>query len=307
LKKFKQIIVVIAITQLLLLSSCKREHCRPCNDPRNPDCSNYDPNLGIPTAEFSMRQSIKPFGWQEKEEEIAEFCDTIVACNAGVLFIAKEENALRYEWTIGDENRIFRTREVALKFDDYLKDSTNIWKPIPVKLKVIKIPEAPRNPADSIYISERTLVFANEFLWNGTFEGYFENEPNKKRVLTWDYTKNYTWTIPKEKSYIGRPYDVEGIYLFGFPQADTLKVEYLRILDRAFPNLLSYKQRKWQMNETTRIADNQVMMMSSGITYFHAYAQPSSDGKNKVRLEYRHQTERNGKETTYIFNGYKVK
>jgi len=297
-------LVILAILQFYVITGCKHERC---NDPSNPNCSNYDPNYGKPSAAFTMRQSMKPFGWQDKEEEIAEFCDTIVACNSGVLFTAKEENALRYEWTIGNDNRIFRTREVALRFDDFLKDSTNIWKPIPVKLKVVKIPKAPRNPADSVYISERTLVFANEFLWNGTFEGYFENEPNKKRVLTWDYTKGYTWTIPKEKSYMSIPYDVEGIYLFGFPQADTLRIELQRILEKSFPNFESYKQRKWKMDETTRIADNQVMMMSSGITYFHAYAQPSRDGKHKVRLEYRYQTQQNGKETTFVFNGVKLK
>jgi len=290
---------------LLHLSSCK-EDCTPCNDPTNPDCENYDPNYGKPTADFTMRQSLKPFGWAEKPEEIAEFCDTIVAANSGVLFTAKEENALRYEWTIGDDSRIFYTREVALRFDDYLQDTTNIWKPIPVKLKVVKVPPAPHNPADSIYTIERYLVFANEFLWNGTFEGYFEHEPNKKRIISYDYTQYHTWTIPKEESGIGVAVDVEGVLILGFPQADTLKIEARRILDKAFPKFYSYKQQKWDMDEGTRVASVNVMQMSGGVTYFHAHAERATDGRHKLKLVYKHMRERNGEETTYIFHGTKL-
>jgi hypothetical protein len=254
-----------------------------------------------------MRQSLKPFGWAEKAEEIAEFCDTIVAANSGVLFTAKEENALRYEWTIGEDNRKFSTREVALRFDDYLQNPNNLWKPIPIKLKVVKVPNSPHNPADSVYSSHRFLVFADEFLWNGKFEGYFEHEPNKKRVISYDYTKYHTWTISKENSGMGVAVDVEGVLLFGFPQADTLKIEARRILDKSFPNFFSYKQRKWDMDEGTRTASTNVMQSSSGVTYFHAYAERATDGRHKLRLEYKHQTERNGKETTYIFHGTKLK
>ncbi len=297
--------IATLISFACILNSCK--HDCPCDDPTNSECSNYDPDYGKPTANFTIRQSIKPFGWAEKPEEIAEFCDTIVAANSGVLFTAKEENAHRYEWTIGEDNRTFTTREVALRFDDYLDDENNIWKPIPVKLKVVKVPDAPHSSADSIYITERFLVFADEFLWNGTFEGYFEHEPNVKRVISYDYSKYHTWTIPKEESVIGVAYDVEGVFLVGFPQADTLKIEARRILDKSFPDFFSYKQRKWDMDEGTRTADEQLMIMSSGVTYFHAFAERGSDGRHRLRLEYKHQTERNGLETTYVFNGTKLK
>lgn len=297
--------IATLISFACILNSCK--HDCPCDDPTNSECSNYDPDYGKPTADFTMRQSIKPFGWAEKPEEIAEFCDTIVAANSGVLFTAKEENALRYEWTIGEDNRTFTTREVSLRFDDYLQDENKIWRPIPVKLKVVKVPDAPHNSADSIYITERFLVFADEFLWNGTFEGYFEHEPNIKRVISYDYTKTNTWTLSKEESGIGTPVDVEGVYFLGFPQSDTLRVENLRVLNKSFPNFFSYKQRKWEMDETQKTASLSFMTMSSGVTYFHAFAQPSADGRHGLRLEYQHQTERNGVETTYVFNGKKIR
>ena len=300
----KFFILLFGYAGIFTLLACKEDN--PCDDPTNPDCNNYDPNYGKPTADFTMRQSLQPFGWAEKPEEIAEFCDTIVAANSGVLFTAKEENALKYKWTIGDDNRTFTTREVALRFDDHLQNPNNIWKPIPVKLKVIKVPDAPHNPADSVYTAQRFLVFANEFLWNGTFEGYFEHEPDKKRVISYDYTHYHTWTIPKEESVVGVDVDVEGVMLFGFPQADTLRIEARRVIDKSFPEFFSYKQRKWDMNEGTRTASTNVMQMSSGVTYFHAYAERGANGRHKLRLEYKHQTERNGVETTYIFHGTKL-
>ena len=300
----KMKLIIFLITSFVL-HGCKEE-CPPCDDPTNSECSNYDPNYGKPTADFTMRQSLKPFGWADKPEEIAEFCDTIVAANSGVLFTAKEENALRYEWTIGDDNRTFSSREVALRFDDYLQNPSNVWKPIPVKLKVVKVPDAPHNTADSIYTMERFLVFADEFLWNGTFEGYFEHEPDIKRVISYDYTQYHTWTIPKAESGAGVDIDVEGVLLFGFPQADTLRIEARRILDKSSPNFFSYKQRKWDMDEGTRTASTNVIQMSSGVTYFHAYAERAANGRHKLRLEYKHQSERNGIETTYVFHGTKL-
>lgn len=306
MKSIRYLLGLSILVSFLLTQSCK-DDCPPCDDPTNPDCGNYDPNYGKPTADFTMRQSLRPFGWAEKPEEIAEFCDTIVAANSGVLFTAKEENALRYEWTIGGDNRTFSSREVALRFDDYLQNPDNIWKPIPVKLKVVKVPDAPHNPADSVYTTERFLVFADEFLWNGTFEGYFEHEPDIKRVISYDYTQYHTWIIPKAESGAGVDIDVEGVLLFGFPQADTLRIEARRILDKSSPNFFSYKQRKWDMDEGTRTASTNVMQMSSGVTYFHAYAERAGNGMHKLRLEYKHQSERNGVETTYVFHGTKLK
>ncbi len=302
---YKLLIVVLA-SFAFVLNSCKDE-C-PCTDETNPDCSNYDPNYGKPTADFTMRQSLKPFGWAEKPEEIAEYCDTIVASNSGVLFTAKEENALRYEWTIGADNRKFTTREVALRFDDYLDNPDNIWNPIPVKLKVVKVPDAPHSSADSIYTSERFLVFADEFLWNGTFEGYFEHEPDIKRVISYDFTTLHTYVVPPGTfAACPSPCKTEGIYLINFPQADTLKIEWQHTIEKGFPNMFSYKQKKWIADETARIASVGFMNLSSGVTYFHAFAEPSSDGRHKLRLVYKHQTERNGVETTYVFHGRKIR
>jgi|GEM_PF-1138316 len=296
----------VIIGSVMALQGCK-DNCPPCVDPSNPECGNYDPNFGKPSADFTMRQSLKPFGWADKPEEIAEFCDTIVASNSGVLFTAKEENALRYEWTIGDENRTFNTREVALRFDDYLQDADNIWKPISVKLKIVKVPDAPHSPADSVYITERFLVFADEFLWNGTFEGYFEHEPDKKRVISYDFTKARSYKLPKE-TFADCPdsCEVTGVWLYNLLPNELMRIEWQHTLEKGFPNFYSYKQRKWKADEGDKTASTGFIALSSGVTYFHAYAERASDGRHKLRLEYKHQTERNGIETTYVFHGTKL-
>jgi len=306
MKALTYLFIITGILSLLSLAGCKKDSA--CNDPTNPECENYDPNYGKPTADFTMRQSLKPFGFAEKPEEIAEFCDTIVASNPGVLFTAKEEGALRYEWKIGDDNRVFRTKEVALDFGDYLEsDSNNLWKPIPVKLKVVKVPDTPHDPADSVYTSERFLVFADEFLWNGTFEGYFEHEPDKKQTIWYDFTHLDSFEVP-EHSLIPCPAPciVEGVTLKGFPPSDTLRIQYQHIMRDGFPNVYSYKQRKWKADEGDKTANRGFIALSSGVTYFHAYAERASDGRHRLRLEYKHQTKRNGVETTYVFHGIKL-
>lgn len=306
MEKLKITLCICILAGLVFLSSCKDDD--DCPDHSNPACGNYDANYGKPSADFTMRQTLQPWGWTDKPEEIAEFCDTIVRSNPGVLFTAKEEDALRYEWTIGDDNRRFDTREVALNFNSYLRDTNNIWKPIPIKLKVVKVPDAPHSPADSVYTSERFLVFADEFLWNGTFEGYFEHEPDKKRVISYDFTSLDTFEVP-EHSLIPCPSPcmVTGISLHGFLPKDTLNIQFRHIIRGGFPDMYSFKQRKWQAAERARVANMHFIDLSSGVTYFHAYAEHSPDGRHELRLEYRHQTERNGKETTYVFNGKKIK
>lgn len=302
-----KILLIIFLITSFVLHGCK-EDCPPCDDPTNSECSNYDPNYGKPTADFTMRQSLKPFGWADKPEEIAEFCDTIVAANSGVLFTAKEENALRYEWTIGDDNRTFNTREVALRFDDYLQNPDNVWKPIPVKLKVVKVPDAPHNTADSIYTMERFLVFADEFLWNGTFEGHFEHEPDIKRVISYDFTKTRSYKLPKE-TFADCPdsCEVKGVWLYNLLPNELMRIEWQHTLEKGSPNFYSYKQRKWEADEGDKTASTGFIALSSGVTYFHAYAEPAANGMHKLRLEYKHQSERNGVETTYVFHGTKLK
>ena len=50
-------ILSLSLVALLALGSCKKE--KPCQDPSNPDCENYDPCYGkkAPSADFIIGQS----------------------------------------------------------------------------------------------------------------------------------------------------------------------------------------------------------------------------------------------------------
>ena len=47
----KVALIMLVATLFFGLNSCK-DNCIPCDDPTNPDCENYDPDYGKPTAQF---------------------------------------------------------------------------------------------------------------------------------------------------------------------------------------------------------------------------------------------------------------
>ncbi len=300
-----KIFYLLVINFIIVFTGCKKD--KHCNDPSNPECINYDPNYGIPSSDFTMRQSLRPFGWAERKEEIPEFSDTIVAAGAGVLFTAKEDNVIRYEWTIGDDNRLFTTKEVALNFSQFLNSPDSRWKPIPIQLKVVKVPKPPHNPADSVYVTNKNLVFADIVLWNGTFEGYFEHEPQVKRIVSYDFTKLSQFEVPENTFYpCPAPCIMEGFTFYGLLPKDTMSIADESIFSRGFPKLFSYKQIKWKADESAKNGWDNFISLSSGISYFHAFADYDNNNKIKVRIEYTHQTQKNGVETTYVFHGIKI-
>lgn len=95
-------ILSLSLVALLALGSCKKE--KPCQDPSNPDCENYDPCYGkkAPSADFIIGQSspapffeMKPYEFVSNDTMFAPFYRPLT-------FLAKEENA-EYEWELGAE------------------------------------------------------------------------------------------------------------------------------------------------------------------------------------------------------------
>jgi hypothetical protein len=298
----KQLFICCVIA-IAFFSSCK------CDDPSNPDCNNYDPFYGKskPTADFTIRQSMRPLGWEDKPENIAEFCDTIGGGQTGVLFTAKEENA-KYQWTIGEDERKFTTKEVALNFAEYLKDSNNYERMIPIKLKIIKVPMSPFDSKDSIYELTRYLVFKPVFLWNGNFEGTFSNEVGKTRKIKIDPYNIINWWVPPG-TFGGQPdpVKVDGYGFYGFPQTDTLKVTYRKINDsKTLPCFSSYKQWHWNLSNEDKYADPGIQAVTSGLLSFYAQAEFSKDGKHSIFITYTYRKEFKGKEETFTFKGHRI-
>jgi hypothetical protein len=297
--------LTLAMFVVLFFSTCKKECCQ---DPTNPECENYDPKYGIPTADFTIRQSLRPYGWPDLEENIAEFSDTIVIGNNGVLFTAKEENAIRYEWTIGEDSRRFYTKEVALRFDDFLQIPDNVRRKIPIKLKVVKKPMSHQNQDDTVHISERSLVFADEFLWSGTFEGYFEHEPNTKRVIIVN-SNAIEFKVPPG-TFADRPKDsvtLLGYAFYGLVPKNAFFVSNDHVINNnCYPSFYSYKQWKWAVTNQQKIANMSLQNITSGLMSYHANAEFSADGKHSIVVKYTYRSSQTSPEENYIFKGKKI-
>jgi hypothetical protein len=95
-------ILSLSLIALLALGSCKKE--KPCKDPSNPECENYDPCYGkkAPSADFIIGQSSpQSYFGMASFEFISD--DTMFApFYRNIDFMAKEEGA-EYEWKLGSE------------------------------------------------------------------------------------------------------------------------------------------------------------------------------------------------------------
>jgi hypothetical protein len=95
-------ILSLSLIALLALGSCKKE--KPCKDPSNPECENYDPCYGkkAPSADFIIGQSSpQSYFGMASFEFISD--DTMFApFYRSIDFMAKEEGA-EYEWKLGSE------------------------------------------------------------------------------------------------------------------------------------------------------------------------------------------------------------
>jgi len=151
----KAIIITIVFFAAMALNSCRK----PCTDPTNPNCENYDPcyNLKPTSAGFKTYVPISDFvgfwktaGWVYDVES-----DTIgVEC----YFRAEEENA-KYTWLIG--GGVYHTRTVSIDFrTSNLAPSTRV----PITLIVEKEPNKKCFPNDNgkDTFTKEILVARNE-------------------------------------------------------------------------------------------------------------------------------------------------
>ncbi len=285
--------------------SCKKECC----DPKNPDCENYDAELLTPSANFRMRQSLVPFGFEDKQGNIAEFSDTICVSEPGVMFEALEDNAKSYEWTIGSDARKFTTKKVYLKFSSFLKDPSNFGVKIPVKLRIVKTPANKSNSKDSVFEQTRNLVFLPLYLWQGKFEGVFKDNPNKRITIEiGEVPQMYTFPpgifadIPKDSI------KLESYIFKGLPARPFIAVswEHGNNERNCDINYASYKQWNWQISDLNINALNGIDELTSGLLGFHAYADINSSGKHIITIVYKFRPNKNSKIQTYTFTGEKV-
>jgi hypothetical protein len=102
------------LTILFLFSCCK------CNDPTDPECSNYDPCLNLTelVADFGSGYRIELDG---SDHYNGFFPDTTIFLHGDTIpgtcyFYSYTEIADSFHWKVGDDPRLFKGRELYLEF-----------------------------------------------------------------------------------------------------------------------------------------------------------------------------------------------
>ncbi len=103
-KYFSLIISILCVLSVLLNSQCRR-----CKDPSNPACDNYDPCYKKLNADFSMKIYVDALGGRYFD------VDTVFPTRT-VIFEAFDSTDVEYEWKIGDDPEILRTRKTHVMF-----------------------------------------------------------------------------------------------------------------------------------------------------------------------------------------------
>jgi hypothetical protein len=145
-----------------------------CEDITNPECPNFDPCYGVEDVPQATIEVGRTLFTGPNSPDIRYSGDTILY--GGVYFKTNISNAIRYEWTVGTDNRTWNTKEFELNFPD--TDSLTLRNnPIQVRLIVeyetnACFPE--NNGIDTVY---KTIHFRAywENKIEGTWEGYRDN------------------------------------------------------------------------------------------------------------------------------------
>lgn len=164
--------IIACATLLVTLQSCKK-----CNDPRDPDCENYDPCMDAKqtSAAFTIKEATYT---QIIEPRLADFLmDTDSVYFSSVYFEATQADADSFIWQIGSEIEPRYGKQVNVKFPDNMRGST-----FTIRLIVKRTPNTrcfPNDDGIDTVIRQFYFVRFNEPLsWEGTYYGSDDNKPD---------------------------------------------------------------------------------------------------------------------------------
>ena len=291
----KQIISILII--LLTFNSCKKD-CK-CQDPSKPECENYDPCYGkIITADFFMHQYD---GWfVDPKKEKPENCDTLLS--NGAKFNAYMPKANSYQWKVGTDTRVFTGSTLELLFDDYINDFNNLdpsnnkfYKPIPVTLTVKNKFGGCIQAKDTVLKKTRNLVFTNTLndpLYYGTFKGVSNHDGMQRTIVI------YSYNVPFDP--FGNTYRLFFKNLPNMLNKDSLIVKNYNTI------LKSYKYLWWEVGNNKIVSDLSGDNYVDGLNTCKIFIQPRSDGKDYLRIDYKHVSKDNVYQN-YVFTGTRIK
>lgn len=179
MKKVLSLLLPLFVLSLMLMSSrCKRE----CDDISNPDCPNYDPCFKKLNADFKMGVLV-----EVGEKRYFEL-DTIIA-GSDAIFEAIDTLDVDYEWKIGDDPTVFKTRRVNLEF------------PNPTRLTVRLITRHKSNCNSNLAdtVEKRLVVIpkTDNYITRlfGYYQGAYKSSPKDTFTVRLGYNKFRTFLI----------------------------------------------------------------------------------------------------------------
>jgi hypothetical protein len=175
----KKTILFLLFSGLIVAIGCNKDE-PDCTDFTNPLCSNYNPchDQEATSADFQTDCVVR----RDKYKTITSQEDTFYL-GTSIVFTALQEDALSYEWKIGDDDRTFTEQEFSLDFNP--SDSVSLFnRPVPIQLIVTRTPNTACFPTDDgidtltkyIYFVSRHEVTHKKFV--GTWVGSLDAEPD---------------------------------------------------------------------------------------------------------------------------------
>lgn len=246
MKNFNSIVIISIITTFVLVGGCRcKDKKKPCFDPTNPDCENYDPCYGRKTVNTFFKVRPGDRGFKPPEE----WCN-LIPCDTfnetSIRFDIPDGNPSNstYEWQIGTEATPRTGEAFEVNFSDYLRD--NGWeRHIPITL-TIRTPmnECLQSEDETVKVVKRDLFFTEKRYshhWlslknnKAVYRGFFNHKPDKDAIIEFIKIENGSFRGLKEMD----------LYLIiGIPNTDSIIEPIGCPLDYCF----SSKQMKGRYN-----------------------------------------------------------
>ena len=165
------------------------QSCKDCDDPRNPDCDNYNPCIDAKatSAAFTIKEATYI---DIIEPRLADFLmDTDSCYMSSVYFEAVQQDADSFIWQVGSEIAPRYGKQINVTFPDNLRGNT-----FNVRLVVKRKPNTQCFPNDDgIDTVMRKFYFVrfNEPLgWEGTYYGSDDDKPDSLYTIVLGHSYN---------------------------------------------------------------------------------------------------------------------
>ncbi|MFN9111923.1 MAG: hypothetical protein ACK5XN_17810 [Bacteroidota bacterium] len=158
------------------------QSCSDCNDPRNPDCENYNPcidaqatNAAFTIKEATYTQIIDP-------SLVDDLIDTDSCYMNSVFFEATQQDADSFIWQVGSEIEPRYGKRINVQFPDNLR-GTNFNVRLIVKRKPNTRCFPNDNGIDTVMRRFYFLRFNEPLSWEGTYYGSDDDKPDSMYTI----------------------------------------------------------------------------------------------------------------------------